>query len=217
MPDGLELFRLEARIVCESYSGFVFCDGDADTAFLSGTLDLTDDNGLPVDAYKIKIYSGGRYPASFPMVFETDGRLPHNIEWHVFPDGHCCIKSIPEEMLICKQGITLISFLEQELKPYFFNQIHRELKGYYLKERAHGMAGNIAYFKETFRTEDLISIARGLQYIKTHAEPNRVSRCFCGSGEKYRRCHRDAYRKFRLFTDEQLDMYMGLLIGASKL
>lgn len=157
-----------------------------------------------VVSYFIRIETTIDYPFGFPYVYETEGRIPHNIDWHVFPNGHCCIKSIPEEALLCKQGITLLWFIEQQIKPYFFNQKFREIHGYFLNERSHGREGNIKYFEDVFRTKDLTIIAKGLLFIKGRNEPERVSKCFCGSGLKYRKCHREAFRLLSLFTDEEL-------------
>jgi len=191
----------------ESYEG---------DSYISGELKLHDDQGSCIDSYFIRIVPSEKYPFQFPHVFETGGRLPYNIDWHVFPDGHCCLKSIPEEALLCKQGITLPWFIEHQVKPYFFNQKYRELNGYYLKERSHKMEGNIEFFEDVFRTNDLIKIAQGLLFIKGRKKPNRVSKCFCGSGMKYRKCCREAYRSLSKFTDEELELYIRMIILSPK-
>ncbi|MEO8820252.1 MAG: hypothetical protein ABI374_05405 [Ginsengibacter sp.] len=38
----------------------------------------------------------------FLSVCETRGRLPLNIDWQSYPDGHCCIKTVPEKIFIAK-------------------------------------------------------------------------------------------------------------------
>lgn len=152
------------------------------------------------------------YPNRFPHVFETGGRIPINIDWHVYPnDGHCCICSIPEEILICKNWISLHSFIENQVKPYLFNQKFREVHGFFLKERPHGNKGNIQFFVEAFKTNDLTTVINGLIFIKQRNEPNRVSQCFCGSGFKYRKCHKESYRVLSLFSNDELNVFIEMI------
>lgn len=146
------------------------------------------------------------------MVYEIGGRLPINIDWHVYEsDGHCCIKAFPEEVLICKSGITLESFIEEQLRPYFYNQKHREVNGFFLNERSHGVKGNVEFFEEVFKTKNIQIIISGLEFIQLRKEPNRVQTCFCGSGKKYRKCHQKTYRTLHLFSDEELKFWINFL------
>jgi hypothetical protein len=203
--NNLAVFRQEAEIWCAQNPGFVCKDNQQGVPELTGKLQLSDDQGEWLDTYEVKIVCTPDYPLSFPLVYETGGRIPVNIEWHVYPDGHACICAIPEEMIVCSRGITLQTFINDWMRPYFFNQKHREMHGFFLKERPHGPAGNIQFFHEIFKMDDLRHIAGMLFYIRSKPEPNRVQNCFCGSGEKYRRCHRDAFRLFRALPVDKLD------------
>ncbi|RYE18569.1 MAG: hypothetical protein EOP45_13935, partial [Sphingobacteriaceae bacterium] len=40
--------------------------------------------------------------------------------------------------------------------------------------------------------------------------------CFCGSGKKYRHCHRDAYRKVSLFSQNELKEIIRILIESKE-
>jgi len=213
--DGILRFKCEAKEIHEFYPELIFVEEDLNPRIV-GELILQDEQGLFVDSYQIKIEPIPSFPSRFPYVFETGGRIPVNIDWHVFPDGHCCIKSIPEEALICKQGISLIRFLEQQVKPYFFNQKYREINGFFLNERSHGLDGNIEFFEEKFNTKDLAQIVRGLYFIKQRKEPNRVEKCFCGSDLKYRKCHRDVYRLLEIFSNDELEIYINMIIKSPK-
>jgi len=130
----------------------------------------------------------------------------------VYPDGHCCINSIPEEILICRKGINLQCFIEDQIKPYLFNQKYREENGFFLKERPHGNKGNIQFFIDVFKTNDMVPIIQGLNFMRQRKEPNRVSHCFCGSGQKYRKCHREAYRTLSAFTNQELDYFIAMIL-----
>ncbi|MDR6940846.1 hypothetical protein J2W55_000674 [Mucilaginibacter pocheonensis] len=115
-----------------------------------------DINGEILDTYQLEIHSTDQYPSVFPWVFETGGKLPVNIDWHVYDDtGRCCIKVPPEEEVICKKGITLHAFIKDELTPYLFNQTFRRENGYYINERSHGVKGLIEYYCEKLKCNDL--------------------------------------------------------------
>lgn len=211
MHNGALAFKLDVEQICDQLTNLKYVEDENGLPNLSGFLILNDTIGQEVDTYHIKIIPTTKYPFEFPYVFETGGRIPINIEWHVFTDGHCCLKSQPEEMLLCKKAINLPWFIEEQIKPYFFNQKFRELNGYFLQEHSHGPKGNIEFFEDVFKTKDIKLIARGLLYIKRRMEPNRTNDCFCGSGLKYRKCHKEAYRKLSPFTDEELSMFAKFL------
>lgn len=211
--NGFLIFKKEAEIIQNDYPGLILvADEKNATPSISGIIQLEDEKGSFIDSYKIKIIPTTDYPNRFPHVFEIGGRIPINIDWHVYPDdGHCCISSIPEEILICKNGISLHNYIENQVKPYFFNQKHRELNGFFLKERPHGTEGNVQFFIETFKTKDLATIIKYLVFIRQRNEPNRVSLCFCGSGLKYRKCHRETYRVLSAFNNEELNIFLEMI------
>lgn len=213
---GKLLFIEEADKISTVYPGLRFTNLN-DMLIISGKIDLIDVNDILVDTYSVEIHYREGYPYKFPYVFETANRIPINIDWHVFEsDGHLCIKAIPEEILICKPGISLISFIEKELKPYLFNQTHRRLKGYFLYERSHGYEGNFEFFKEILNTKSLLDVTQWMLFIAQRKEPERTHNCFCGKGEKYRRCHREAYRKMSLFSDLELINFIKQISSSKK-
>lgn len=213
MSDGFQIFNREAELIQKEYPGLKLSTEELSGApCLSGTIQLEVENSYVVDSYEIKIIAIPEYPYLFPHVFETGGRIPKNIDWHVYPDGHSCFSSIPEEILFCKKGINLHYFIENQLKPYLFNQKYREDNGFFLKERPHGDEGTIQFFIEAFNTKDLLEISNGLRFIRQRKEPNRVSLCFCGSGKKYRKCHKTTYRMLDVFSDQELDFFINIIL-----
>ena len=213
MNNGFQIFKKDAESIQNEYPGLMLdVDSKDATPSISGIIQLDDEKGSFIDSYKIRIIPMTDYPNRFPHVFETGGRIPINIDWHVYPnDGHCCICSIPEEILICKNWISLHSFIENQVKPYLFNQKFREVHGFFLKERPHGNKGNIQFFVEAFKTNDLTTVINGLIFIKQRNEPNRVSQCFCGSGFKYRKCHKESYRVLSLFSNDELNVFIEMI------
>jgi hypothetical protein len=149
MSDSELMFREQALLISDDFPELVFCEENG-KPLLKGQIILNDSDGKFIDQYEVTIEAVEMYPFRFPYVYETGGRLPINVDWHLFSDGHCCIKTIPEEYLLCKSGINLKWFIESQLIPYFFNQKHREIHGYYLNERPHGGQGVIEFFEELY-------------------------------------------------------------------
>lgn len=208
MNSGSTLFEKEAVNISDVYPGLALIERPGKW-IVAGKLILIDNEGVVQDNYAIEIQSVPDYPLKFPLVFETGGRIPRNIDWHIFEtDGHCCLKNQPEEILICRRGIDLESFIEREVKPYFFNQAYREKYGFYLQERSHGLLGQLEFFFDLFRTKDLLKLYKFMTFVRKRSEPTRSADCFCGSGEKYRRCHREAYRTMCEFTDREFGYFL---------
>jgi hypothetical protein len=165
--------------------------------FLEGKITLCDESGVAYDAYQIRIECSNDYPNSFPTVYETSERLPPNIDWHIYPDGHFCICTSLEESIYCCKGLTLTRFINDQIVPYLHNQSFREKEGYFLQERSHGIQGTLESLKDILKTNDLQKIYALLIYIYINDTPSRISKCFCGSKKKYRHCHKEAYRNLK--------------------
>ena len=202
--DGYDQFYNDWISVSERYPQLLLCS-DSTYSQIRGYLDIIDAHGTLVDTYELMIRPQDSYPNSFPLVYEIGGKIPKNIDWHVFEsDGHLCIATWPVEKLRCSEDFTLGSFIEQDLKPYLFNQTYRRIQGYFLHDRAHGFYGEWQEYQDTFKTANPIKIISLLDYILKRNEPIRVADCFCGSSLKYRKCHRDTFRRLNKLSDNVL-------------
>lgn len=191
--NGYTLFEEQATAVLEKYKELSFKNDDG-VPCIFGSFVLTNEDGGVEDIFQIEIKAVADFPHRFPKVFEKGGHIPRNVDWHIFEDtGNCCIASLPEEIIICNNGITLLSFIDNQVKNYFYSQIFRNQNGYFLKERSHGNKGWIEFFEETFMTNNIFNIEFGLNQIIEGKKIDRVSMCFCGSGKKYRKCHKKSY------------------------
>ena len=207
-------FAAEAETIIKQYPKLNLIEKSG-IKLLSGEIDLIDELGVLLDTYQLEISPSDGYPFMFPKVFETGGKLPVNIDWHVYEDdGRCCIKIPPEETLICINGITLHDFIKNELIPYLFNQTYRRENGYYINERSHGVIGLVEYYGEKLNTSNVTEIIRLLGFILNKSEPDRVAQCFCGKNEKYRRCHREAFRLLSQIKKNDLALHVKLIINS---
>ena len=203
-----QLFISEVKKLNLSFFDFSL---DEESSCIVGDIHLPDEKGNFIDSYNIRVEINSDYPNSLPLVFETQKRIPKNIEWHIFPDGHCCIVTPPEESIICKRGFTIEEFIVKYVLPYFHNQLFRELNGFFLNERSHGNKGIKEYFTSQFRNKNITQISDWLLFIAKRKEPNRIANCFCGSRRKYRKCHRDVYRELGRLSTRELIYYSKLL------
>jgi|WetSurMetagenome_2_1015567.scaffolds.fasta_scaffold128921_2 hypothetical protein len=199
------IFNDQLPTVIKEYPGLSLKKRD-NINYLSGTIDLFDQYHILWDTYEIEIFPSFNFPYRFPIVYETGGKIPRNIDWHIFEKtGNSCIKVVQEEILICYYGISLLNFIKDQLIPYLFNQTYRRRKGYFLNERSHGVFGPYEFYAEKLNeSKGIDKIIKLLQFIESSSEPIRVSYCFCGSGKKYRKCHREAYRLLSKLGKEQL-------------
>jgi hypothetical protein len=175
--------------------------------FLRGDVEIVDKvNGKLWETYTVEIRHREGYPKRFPAVYEVSGKIPQLPDWHINPDGSCCIKVWPDEILTCVKGFDLIKFIEGDVLPYFYNQTHRKVEGFYVNgERAHGVEGILEYYSEQLRTNgDTERTVELLSFIATQSKPSRKAVCFCGKRKMFRKCHKDTYEKLILIGRENI-------------
>jgi hypothetical protein len=183
---------------------------------LTGEIILYDDAGEQIDSYLVEIHPSPMFPHRFPYLFEIGDKIPRNADWHIYEDtGNCCIKVLPEEILICKKGVTLCEFIQEQVVPYLFHQTFRRLNGYFINERSHGALGIVEYLAELLNTSRVQEQVNLLKFIEKRNEPNRVSQCFCGSKQKYRNCHREAFRVLSALSSQELNVLVKLIFPVS--
>ncbi|MCD0475252.1 hypothetical protein LPB87_12685 [Flavobacterium sp. EDS] len=209
--NGYKIFEVQATDVIEKYKDLSLKIEEG-IPCVFGSINLLDDDGSIEDTYQIEIKAVIDYPSCFPLLFETGGRIPKNVDWHIFEKtGNCCISSPPEEFIICNSGLNLLQFVENQVVNYLYSQIFRNQNGYFLKERSHGNKGWIEFFEETFMTKNIFNIEFGLMQMLEGNKIDRVSKCFCGSGKKYRKCHKKSYDILSKLTNDNVRLFIEYL------
>lgn len=194
---GYNLFLDQIPLVLDKYPKLLKIERD-NKFILAGEIDIIDNEGKHWETYTVEIFCSDAFPNRFPDLYETGGKIPKIADWHIYEDTlSCCVKILPEEILRCLKGISVEEYITGEVLPYLFNQTHRRVEGYYVNgEYGHGGLGFYEYYSHELKTGDLEQIALLLHAIATRPKPDRTSICFCGSGVKYRYCHRAIYEKF---------------------
>ncbi|QQT52092.1 SEC-C domain-containing protein [Sphingobacterium multivorum] len=211
MNSSYNLFIKEAAEAMSNFPDLQLSIREDSLPSLAGEIYLLDQEGILFDKYSIKIDCTINYPDSFPLVYETNGRLPHNIEWHVYQDGHFCICTPIEEYIHCAKGITLTDFINNHILPYLHNQSFREKEGYFLNERSHGISGLLESLYSILKVNSADKVFFLLNHINKNRAPSRTSKCFCGSSKKYRHCHRSAYQTIKSIEKSRLKHIMAHL------
>jgi hypothetical protein len=194
-----EIFESQIGPVIEKYPKLNRAITSEGKVILNGELEIIDACGKFWEAFEVEIHPVNGFPLQFPRVFEVGGKIPRIADWHIYDDiKSCCVAIPPEESIACKQGISLVKFVDDFVLPYFFNQAFRRVEGYYKNgEYSHGVQGIFEFYDETFKTkanvDEVVHLMKKMALTTT--KPGRTHKCFCGSRNKFRQCHREAFNK----------------------
>lgn len=163
----------------------------ADRVVVKGPFEVRD-RGEVLDWFSVEIELLPDHPKCLPVVRETAGRIPWVLDpHHVLPDGSACVVLPDAYWLENATGeVSLLEYLRGPLHEYFVGQCLVELGEPWPRgEWAHGAKGMLEHYSSVFGTLDLRAVCRlllaALKPMKGHLP------CPCGSGQKFRRCHRD--------------------------
>lgn len=171
--------------------------------FLKGSLDIIDGTGKLWDTYEVEIKGSESYPYSFPKLYETNNAFLKNADWHVYEDDFSCCVDVPmSEKIICKNGLNVSDYIKQYAIPYLANQTYRKREGYYLYgEYSHGILGRLEFYQSRLKAKNLAELIKMFDLIINDYNPDRRAMCpFCYK-EKFRRCHRDAFRELQAIKE----------------
>jgi len=193
-----EQFKKDIEIVPNSYPSLSIISRDGNK-ILKGELEIIDNNGKCWEVYNVEIKASSDYPNRFPKLFEVGNAFPKIADWHVYEnDESCCVDVTPNEILICKNGLSVLEFIKRFTIPYLANQKFRELEGYYLYgEYPHGIFGRIMFYQSKLKAKSPQELIQMFDLIIKGYSPNRRVFCpFCKK-EKFRRCHKNAFEELK--------------------
>ncbi len=114
-----------------------------------GFLDVIDGEGNNWETYEVKIVFPDNFPEELPMVFEESGKIERTSNWHINPDGTCCLGPRAKLVLELPEGITLKSWIDRHVIPFLANHTFKvRQKDYASGEYKHGAKGIFQYYME---------------------------------------------------------------------
>lgn len=157
-----------------------------------GEFDIANpSNGIVLESYDIEVTFPNGYPHfQLPIVKENSRKITRNPDSHVYSNGEFCLTTPLNEYLICKDGISLKSFLTDIVRPFIAAQLAISM-GYIDKfpqgEFRHGKDGIIDSYKDYFEVSNKEELIQALKIVLTKNQRNK--KCYCQSGKKLKNCH----------------------------
>jgi hypothetical protein len=172
---------------------------------VSGELDICDSIGVYWNTFNIAILVSRGYPFCVPVVIERSEIIPRHIDWHVSPQGLCCLDAEQSLLALSKKGINLSDFIAEKIYPFFANQLHKlESEKYAGQEYAHHTAGVIQYYLEDLKIPSVEKIIVILEISLANKGLGRNEKCPCASGKKLKHCHLQEIQSIRSFGSQKI-------------
>lgn len=159
--------------------------------YIRGNFPIKDkENQKLIDEFKIEIEIPNTYPLDMPLVRETGGKIPKTLDRHFFYPSRTACLFLPEERYIYfPETSTIFDFIEGPVKSFFISQVGFATTGKWpFGERSHDESGIIDYYYGIIGTNDELIITRFIYYLSKEKVKGHWL-CYCGSGEKMRKCH----------------------------
>ena len=197
------LFQRELVTVSEKYPNLSIRIKNG-LGYLKGILDILDESGKAFGQYSIEIHESEGYPYRYPKLYEVGGEIPSLPDWHKYENDLCCLCVEQDEILSCNKGIKLDYFIEKVAMPYFANQIFRNSEGHYLNEYSHGLKGYVEFYTDLFKSGDVNQWELICDYCFNKPKLKRYQPCYCGSGVKFKKCHKKVEESLWLLGKEKV-------------
>ena len=212
MLNSYSVFEGELEYACSEYKHLRIRERGG-IKYLSGIIDVCDTEGTVIQSFFIEIHHSEKYPYRFPLMYEVGGYIPNSPDWHKYSDDLCCLTAEPIEIITCKTGITLCSFIQNHAIPYLANQYYRKEFGQYKNEYSHGLIGLYQAYSDIMKTMDVSLWRQYLMYAfgPTKVTVSRNEVCFCGSGKKYKHCHLQVFQNLRNLGKDTVCKHLQIL------
>lgn len=152
----------------------------------------------PFDFYEVRVGVSPDYPAQEPIVFETAGRIPKDIDRHIFPKYDDCCLGVWEEWLLTSPNHRFETFLTGPMHDYFLSQSHFEATGEWpFGERSHGKQGVLESYADLLQLPCEEGLVASYLRILSRTHLKGHTPCPCGSGKKLRNCHRSEFEELK--------------------
>jgi len=189
MDRGAKLIYTEIDFVKQRYPKLKATVESEAFIFLSGQLDVIDENNTLWETYDVNIAIPKSYPDELPLLFETGNKIPKEIDRHINSNGSCCLAPRAKAHKVLAGGINLLAWLDKLAIPFLANQFLWEKTHKFAgKEFSHCSQGIIEYYRELWGQLSIKEIVEKLKII-VGREIGRNEKCYCGSDKKFKYCH----------------------------
>ena len=156
---------------------------------ITGSISVIDSNAWNWGIYQVVILVPKTFPQDLPLLIETAGSIRREIDWHVNIKGVCCVGTPSQQHRVIQGQQSVLAWINLFAVPFLANHAFKVENGKYVDgEMAHGVEGIFQDYSLLFNlcnTEQVIKRVKemlGISRLSLNAE------CFCGSGQKYKRC-----------------------------
>ena len=188
--DGDRRLRSDQACIAATFPDLMYhIDEAAGGVSLEGSITLLAECGVPT-CIPVRVEFPGDYPTREPRVYDAAGRFPHEANRHFYPDGQCCLWLPPESRWDATDPEGLVRFLE-EVAVFLDRQLVYEAEGkgtWPGAQRGHSGDGYVEFVQELLGGDQQLLVVLAPIFAH-HSDIGRNSRCPCGSGLKYKKCH----------------------------
>ncbi|MBR5964568.1 MAG: SEC-C domain-containing protein [Treponema sp.] len=132
------------------------------------------------------------YPEKLPRVILLNHTELKTEDYHINSEnGLCCLAPDVECCYILGKDYNLFDFTEKLVFPFFAALFYKTKTGEWpYGDYSHYKEGLFNYYELKIQVEKEFVLA-GLKIIVGAERIERNDKCFCNSGKKYKKCHRD--------------------------
>jgi hypothetical protein len=199
------VYNLEQDIV-EVLDKYLLLKYDAVNKRIWGEIELiSENNGKYIDIFSVEILILENFPKCFPKVLETEEKIPRSVSRHIMPNtNYLCLAVDVEEILLCKQGISLLWFLDKVLVPRLCEEFRVNNGEKYQKEYSHDLGATWEFLKKHLELPNMELVLRFSEALANKKTPKGNSPCICDSGLEYRLCHKQKVITLQHMKNETL-------------
>lgn len=192
------LLEVIAADISERCEGLIAIAGAEGRVIVSGGYPVRDLNGDEITRFAIRIEIPATFPTELPKVFDAADRIPRSGEWHMFPNGRCCI-GVPGAIVDrLGRSFKISSFINSVMKEYFIGVALKEQgQDWPFGEMKHNEEGLLEYWQQKFCVASPVAAFRLLVEAAKSRPSKQNSKCACGSGKRARQCHGPKINQFQ--------------------
>lgn len=141
------------------------------------------------DSYLLKISIDPRFPNILPNVYEIEGKIPREIDRHIFSSGKICLGSPLSLQLAYSEDPTINGFIEMCIIPFLYaNSYFERNEEYPWGDLDHGYSAVIDDYLDIFKLTNQSQLIQALKILIASTFNANKMRCPCGCRKRFKQC-----------------------------